>query len=421
MATPVACCGMECGVLTAGSTSNHWTQASSAADPTFDTTTFRSGLRSLRFNPSNQTSFTYFMAGLTNTMIVQRFYIRFSSLPNIDVFLCGSRASATIFGGACFKASDSKIYAGGLNTAAFTLGASGVTITTGIWYRIDIKVDSSANPWLIDVQVDGIGCGQASFTNASVSCNIGAGYGGANWTGDFYIEDLLVSHTSADYPLGPGYVISYIPNADGTHNVAGAADFKHGTGTTPAGIDITNASTDAWQDIDKRPLVISAAGAETLINLIAPPNATDYVEVQFEDSVEPSPPRAVEVIIGINQAGTGNGNMEVRLNDNGTEGTIYTATGVAGVAIATGVVFKRAHFADPPSAASLWVLGGLGNGDFNNLRIRFGSPATVDANPDQYLVEVMFEAEYQPALPEALFGRPFGQPGVKLMPQLLAT
>ena len=415
MATPVFCCGFECGVSGDG---NHFAVIGTGS---FSTTTIRSGLRALRLNPTIATAYGATLAVAATTGRVIRVYVYFASLPNTTTELATCGSGGGNYEGAYFNSSDSKIYAG---YGSASLGATGIPVTTGVWYQLDIKLNATANPHLIDVSVNGVACGQAS--NAEASANYSSsltnvGFRNSSTTADAFFEDWLISTTLTDYPIGAGYILSYIPNADGTHNVAGAADFKHGTGTTPAGTDITNASTDAWQDIDKRPLVTSAAGAETLINMIAPPNATDYVEIRFEASVEPGPPRAVEVIIGINQAGTGAGNMEVRLNDNGTMGTIYTATGVAGVAIATGVVFKRAQFADPPSAASAWVLGGAGDGDFNDLRIRFGSPAAVDANPDQYLVEAMFEAEYQPALPQALYGRPFGQPGVKLMPQLLAT
>ena len=56
--------------------------------------------------------------------------------------------------------------------------------------------------------------------------------------------------------------------------------------------------------------------------------------------------------------------------------------------------YKRAHFADPPSAATAWVIGGGGNGDFTDLRVRFGSPAALDVNPDQYFDCIMLEAEF---------------------------
>jgi hypothetical protein len=137
------------------------------------------------------------------------------------------------------------------------------------------------------------------------------------------------------------------------------------------------------------------------INMLAPINATDYVECIFGPapgiSTPTTAPRAVEVICGINQAGTGAGNMEIRLNDNGTTDVVYTATGVAGIVVATGQQFKRKHYAAGPAGA--WVIGGGGNGDFTDLRIRFGSPAALDVNPDQYFGCAMIEAEFAEGAP----------------------
>ena len=396
MAT-VLVCGCECGFISSGSPGGHW--ISTGANPaTFSTSIKRSGLRSLQISSTaNQCTASLGSGSFSGTVCVVREYIYFQSMPLVDTFVFGVGPVTVPYLGLVYKVSDGKVYAGSHNGSGTVTvdGVTGVSVTTGNFYRIDMRVNVAADPRTVEIKVDNSDLGSTNVSGAASTIDVlSAGTPALNGTYAMNVDDIAVSLTSGDYPLGAGYVISYIPNADGTHNVAGAADFKHGTGTTPAGTDITNATTTAWQNIDKRPLVTSLAGAETLINMIAPPNATDYVEIRFEQSVEPSPPRAVEVIIGINQAATGAGNMEVRLNDNGTMGTIYTATGVAGVAIATGVVFKRAHFADPPSAASAWVLGGAGNGDFNDLRIRFGSPAAVDANPDQYLGEVMLEAEY---------------------------
>jgi hypothetical protein len=211
-------------------------------------------------------------------------------------------------------------------------------------------------------------------------------------TGDVYYDDVLVSHTGADYPLGPGAVGTFVPTSDGTHNVAGAADFRR----TLTATDILNSTTDAYQLIDDVPL--ESGSSVDWINMVAPPNATDYVECIFGAApwtqVPIRAPRAVEIVAGIHQAGTGTGNMEIRINDNGTMDTFYTATTVAG---STSVAYKRKHYATAPTGGAWTVVSG--NGNFNNLRMRFGSPAAVDANPDQYLDCIMIEAEFAEAAP----------------------
>jgi hypothetical protein len=98
----------------------------------------------------------------------------------------------------------------------------------------------------------------------------------------------------------------------------------------------------------------------------------------------------VEVIAGIHQATTATGNMEIRINDNGTMNVLYTATTVAGV---TAVAYKRKHYAVNIANGGAWtVVSGAGN--FNNLRVRFGSPAVLDVVPDQYFDCIMVEAEF---------------------------
>jgi hypothetical protein len=383
MATPTFCCGFECGQL--GIVGQHWQDAGGTGVFSFSTSTKRSGDRSLRCNPSAQTSQLANGAySTTSQTLVARAYVYFATLPTTnDVSLI-----AFTRGLARFSVSDNKIYA----HTGFAAGATGVAVTTGQWYRIDIKVNSSANPWTVDVSVDGVACGQATRASAAANNNaIELLVGGSSWSGDVFIDDFVMSITDADYPIGAGKVEHFIPTSDGTHNIAGAGDFQR----TTTGTDILNATTTAYQLVDDVPLE-SGSGTDW-INMVAPPNATDYVECVFGPasgiSTPTTAPRAVEVIAGIRQAGTGTGNMLIQLNDNGTTATVYTATTVAGV---TTIAYKRAHFADPPSAASVWNVNNDGSdGDFRDLRVRFRSPAAVDANPDQYFTGVMIEAEFE--------------------------
>lgn len=320
-----------------------------------------------------------------SSLWVVRVYVYFATLPNANVEL------VTEFGttdGAWFKVSDSKIYAG---YGAGTMGATGVAVTTGIWYRIDVKIKKDANPHLIDVQVDGVACGQASNASEAGSPSVIKLGSGANFTGDIFLDDLVVSNTLADFPIGAGYVNHFVPTADGTHNVAGANDFER----TLTGVDIVNATTDAYLLVDDVPLESSPTD---WIGMEAPPNATDYVECIFGAapgiSTPTNPPRAVEVIAGIHQLSTATGNMEIRMNDNGTTDAMYSATGVAGV---TTIAYKRKHYASAIAGGGAWVIGGGVNGDFTDLRVRFGSPAALDVNPDQYFDCIMIEAEFTSA------------------------
>jgi hypothetical protein len=321
----------------------------------------------------------------TSTTWVIRLYVYFASLPSASTALLD--LSDTNGPKVWFQQSDSKLYA----RVGTTNGASGQTVTTGQWYRIDAKflIDTGGND-TADVQVNGTACGLATAAGLAAAASafrIGS-FDAA--TVDHYFDDLIVSNTAADYPFGAGYVNHFVPTADGAHNVAGASDFEF----TITGTDITNATTTAYTLVDDVPLETGAS--VDWINMIAPPNATDYVECIFGPapgiSTPTTGPRAVEVVAGIHQSAAGTtGNMEIRLNDNGTLDAMYTATAVAGV---TAVNYKRKHYASAIAGGGEWVIGGGGNGDFSDLRVRFGSPAVVDANPDQYFDCAMIEAEF---------------------------
>ena len=388
MPTPTWCCGAECGRSSSVGVGAHW--FSFGANQSITATSPITGARSLRYNPSASSG--SFQPNASVAGDVSRCVIRIDTLPNADTLIVW-QGTTTGRAGAIFKQSDSKIYAGHEVAGVFLLGATGVSVTTATRYYIDVKVDQTGNT--VDVQISGSACGQ--YANAAITGGAGSVtfFGGqSSITADIYYDDIVLSCTLADYPFGDGYVNHFVPTSDGTHNVAGAADFR-----TSAGVDILNAdsgTTKASALVDDVPLEAVTGAPTDYINLLAPPNATDYVEMIFGPAsgigTPTAGPRAVEVIADVAQAGTGLGNMELRLNDNGTMGTIYTATGVAGIVNGK---YVRAHFADPPSAATAWNANNDGsNGDFRDLRVRFGSPAAVDANPDQYLVSLMIEAEF---------------------------
>ena len=370
MATPVFACGFECGIPTAG---QHWA-ASGQNIATFDTGTVRSGLRSGKTSASIAgTSFfrstvVLFGPGSAN-IFVCRVYVYFSTLPSADTPIV---QLVSRLAGAYFKQADSKIYATANGTG---LGATGVSVTTGIWYRIDVKVNISANPWTADVQVDDAACGQhtnAEAANTYVQFDVGFT---STAVATIYFDDFLLSLTAADYPLGDGYILSYIPNADGTHDIAGANDVER----TLTGTDITNATTTAYQLVDDRPM---ESVSTDFINF---KTAALRVEIAYEDSVEAVAPRSVEAIVGYHDAsGAGTHNFSVTLRDSGggtTADIMAAATRNVGATMSWG----RAHFTTIPGGGA-WTLAA-----FNALRSRI---AVTDASPDVYIDGLMLEAEY---------------------------
>lgn len=379
MVTSVSCCGAECGAFGGGA---HFTQASGTAS--FSTTTIRTGARSIRSNPTAGIT-TFQNQDLPSSLThVGRCYVRFATLPDADTSIIhyGSTGSPASACGVRFKVSDSSLYA----AVGTTFGASGVAVTTGQWYRIDFKfVCVAAGNDTTDVQIDGTVCGQATAAGDGAATTT-IKYGNLETaTCDIYWDDFLWSITGGDYPLGAGYVRSYVPNADGAHNVAGANDFER----SATGTDITNATTDAYTLIDDRP--IKSGTIAEYINGIAPPNSTDYVEWQYEDSVESDPPRAVEAILTLSDAATAGANactITLREHAGATSGNIFS--GDTAAASAGAAVFKRAQFATVPGTADAWTTT-----KFNALRSRF---LVSDAAPDPWVGSAMLEAEFPPAV-----------------------
>lgn len=373
----VFACGFEEGIDTDDETGAiHWHVVNEAE---FSSAVKRTGAFSGRINSTGSNS--GFTRPGSSQINVARWYRRFDSLPTGDCILAFAEFGGIGRIGLAFKASDSKLYAGTNTGGAPSFGATGVAITTGVWYRIDALLKSNANPYTVDIQVDGVACGQATLAAAAdtpdsiaLGSNPGATY-------DAYVDDFILSHTEADYPIGAGEVHGLYPNADGSHNISGANIFERGT----TGTDITNATTTAHELVDEEPLDGGTPAVDDYVNQVANA-ATEYVEVAFEDLPAGFTPRAVEALVAHHQAGTGTGTSSFKLNDGGTEDTIL-ARSAAGI---TTVQHDRKHYATAPSTTGAWTLALV-----NALKLRFGY--SDDADPDQNFDGALLEVEGTPS------------------------
>jgi hypothetical protein len=286
--------------------------------------------------------------------------------------------------GLLFRQSDGKIYPGKFVAGpTYFFGSEGYSVSTGVWYRIDMKVVTSANPWTVDVQVNGTSLAQYTSASAVANDNNIAWGESLTSTATWYIDDVIVSSNIADYPIGGGYVNHFVPVSDGSHNVASSNDFERGT----TGVDIDNTTTTAYNLVDDVPLP-SGAPTDDSIGIIAPPNSTDYVECVFGPasgiSTPTTAPRAVQAVIARHEAGTGTCVGSHKLNDGGTVSSILDISGAG----ATSFNYATKQFATAPSGGA-WTLA-----KFNALRLRTGYSS--DANPDLFLDACMIEAEFAP-------------------------
>ena len=398
--TPVFCCGFECGQ--AGNVGQHWSALGTGWS--FSTSTVRSGARSIRYNPSAANSTITGVGGTSGTTKVWRVYIRFATLPSADCILSwfdygGSSA------GIGFKSSDSKLYSTVEIATVNTFGATGVTVTTGVWYRVDVRTVGDLVTGTSDIRVDGAVCGQATGAFASANAtNPNFGSNAVNISGDIFFDDFVFSETSGDYPIGAGYVNHFVPTSDGTHSISGAADFRRGDTTT----DILNSTTTAYQLVDDVPLDDVTPDTNDHIRIVAPANAADYVECVYGPapgiSTPTVAPRAVEVIAEFFAAGTGLSDEIFKVGTNVITNEVWNGVQVAGT---TSGIYKRKHYPLSPFAQEPWEVTGLTN-NFNIMRFRYGY--ATDANPDKSLMCTMIEAEFEEIILRQPFPTSIGHP-----------
>lgn len=376
MTTPVLCCGLECGLSTS-SLGGHFQLAGTSS---IDTTTLRTGLRSIRCNPSASTGFVAIGNGLSAAAAgIVRTYLYISTSPNSDcTAIVWSKTIATLTHrfGLVYKNSDSKFYAGDIaDVVGNSFGSTGISVSTGAWHLVDVKFDLSANPWTVDCKIDGVSVGQyttaqAASTVASPAC----GVSGATTTADIYFDDIVVSQTAADYPIGAGRVLAFSPASDGTHSVTSTNFIKGSAGAT-----ITTSTTDSYLLVDDVPLGLTA---DDFINQQTASSA-QYTENKFASTTEAFAPRVVDIIVGYHEQGTQACNSTIKLNDNGTEDTIVAQSGNG----QTGIRYARKQYATMPADGAAWTLA-----RFNDLRVRFGYSS--DATPDVYFDCAIIEAEF---------------------------
>lgn len=204
--------------------------------------------RALRFNPTAATSFAFHQlatAIASPATTVFRVYMYFSTLPNGDCVLVATAGPGTA-GAVQFESSDNSLRAGG--SAAGTSAASGIVITTGVWYLVEMKVTNGATT-TVDLRVDGVAATQYSVAGSAGTCTqLQFGAFGAPVTCDYYMDDIIASGTSGDYPIGAGTVAGLYPVSDGSHNYSATTDFNK-NGDSHTALAAAASETTSWQSL----------------------------------------------------------------------------------------------------------------------------------------------------------------------------
>jgi hypothetical protein len=316
--TPVLCCGFECGQV-ANLGNNHFVLEAGA--PTISTSTFRTGSRSFRSNPTGVADIRVQTSMAGSNFLVVRLYIRFAVKPNQDCYLiCTRDGGASDVLGLAYRNFDGKLYCAVGSTMA-NLGASPFTFSTNTWYRVDLKIDQTIGAKKCDAKIDGTTLGQATGTGGTTNSgklHLGTQQTFTAPTADVFYDDVLMSYTAADYPLGAGSVQHFVPTADGTHNTGAAGSFIKGA----AGANITNSTTDAYLLIDDVPMDDQTPDTNDYITQTNDTGGgalyTEHIFGPASGISTPSvAPRAVDVVVGHHGASAGTHNVVAKLVDQG--------------------------------------------------------------------------------------------------------
>ena len=131
---------------------------------------------------------------------VSRFYIRFGTLPSGDTYLFTAGVNDANQMGLFFDQSEGKLYAATGNPA--TKGASGISVTTGVWYRVDIRIIQTSGDRSVDVEVDGTALGSAADAVATSVSYLAITSYAVN--SDVYYDSMYISDEGDDFPIGAG-------------------------------------------------------------------------------------------------------------------------------------------------------------------------------------------------------------------------
>lgn len=303
------------------------------------------------------------------TMFVARFYINFALLPVSD---------KTIFSIATVGHTITVLW--DVTQTSFSIGVDGattqlgsVTVAKETWYCIDVKADTSANPWLVDWQIETTAQVQLSYVHASENMS-SASYGyltTGGWTA--YWDDIVHSVTSGDYPIGRGGTIGLRPDSDGVHNNAA------NTLENSAGTDIDG--TPAWSILDENPWASSIASDYVKQSTIG---AARYCEINFAAGGGPIF-IGVEGLLEYGASGTAaNTGGCIILDSAATATTIWGAPGALADYSETSAFYKNALITVPA--------GGWTTAEIAALKCRFGYSDDVTDVPRW--VAIMLEVAY---------------------------
>jgi hypothetical protein len=194
--------------LTEGFESGSLAGYGTTGTPTIVSTEHNSGANSLQINGASAIeSIQYIPNPVAPQVSVGRIYFKFNTMPGV-----GTSVTIVVPHTNTAKNASMRVTAAGAMQCLWTGGTSqtiaGLTVVAGQWYRLDWKavvgpgttltLDATVNDGATDFPLG------TQATLADVATTIGTEIIGNNnaTTADLYLDDLAISRTAGDYPIG---------------------------------------------------------------------------------------------------------------------------------------------------------------------------------------------------------------------------
>lgn len=363
MTTPIFITGFENGVATLTTNGGGLWDTVSGTALSVQNTIKRTGSYALRINPSATTSYTGKTITGSPTTVVFSCYMYFTTIPNIDCELI--RIDVASGWNHTFTVHQGKF---AVYNGSFTDGS---TINTGEWYLVEMRGNSSANPNTTEWRINGtpqttINTSQAATTISGIRLGTMT-----STTGDWYYDDLVVSATSGDYPIGSEAICLIKPDADGTHdNAANCIEDNDGN-------DV--GAVTAYDHINSTP-----PDASVYLR-VGTASAGKYGETTLSNMTAGGVPIGAMGYICYTSATTTANNAGAVIMDSTNEREIWGKTG-------TYQDYSDGSTSNLYYKSAIITVASISEANVNALKFRFISGD--DANPDPYLIDAWAEIAY---------------------------
>lgn len=375
MTTPIFLTGFEYGLATI--VANGTGLADSVYNtPEISSTYKNAGSYALRLN-STGTSKYWQKTHTSADYQVGSVYIYFNgALPSADcalVFGINADANFQIY----FESTDSKLYAGKVAVAG---PVAGPVVTYNTWYRIDWRFYSNSTTHTVDWSVDGSAQTQFSVGSRTAGQITAIRLTTANVTADVFFDDLIISATTGDYPIGAHAVEGLRPSGDGTHN--NATDIME----ISTGGDIDGVSIKASTYLDDIPWSSTVGG----VDYVRQKNngASYYCEILFTDTTNTTILGAMALLQYDSAATQANEGACIIVDEDATQTEVWGNPTTRADYSESSAFYKSALLPVPA--------GGWDAAAVNALKCRFGY--SNDAAPDPYWEAIMLEVAYKPSI-----------------------